>query len=191
MMKKILIVVVLVAVGGFAYVMYQREQQEDVSEQNNGVAANTYDECVALGNPVMESYPQQCIDAVGNHFTQYIGNGFEKQDLIRLTSPQPTAVVESPLTITGEARGYWFFEASFPVVITDWDGRIIAEHFAQAQGDWMTEEFVPFTAEINFESPYSEGDPDFMRNGTLILQKDNPSGLPENDDALEIPIIFN
>ena len=29
-----------------------------------------------------------------------------------------------------------------------------------------------------------------MKRGSLILKKDNPSGMPEHDDALEIPIFF-
>lgn len=115
-----------------------------------------------------------------------------KADLIVLQSPAPLSVLNSflPLQVTGEARGYWFFEASFPIMITNWDGLIIAEGYATADDDWMTEDFVPFSASIEFENPYNDGDPDFMKNGTLILQKDNPSGLPENDDALEIPIRF-
>jgi hypothetical protein len=113
-----------------------------------------------------------------------------KSDLIRVDSLDVNEVIFSPLTITGEARGYWFFEASFPIVLTNWDGLIIAEGYAQATDEWMTEDFVPFTASIAFDSPYRVGDPDFMRRGTLILQKDNPSGLPEHDDALEMPITF-
>lgn len=113
-----------------------------------------------------------------------------KADLITVTTPVPRGIVESPVMISGEARGNWYFEADFPIMITDWNGLIIAEGVASADDDWMTEDFVPFTATIEFENPYNDGDPDFMKNGTLILQKDNPSGLPENDDALEIPIRF-
>jgi hypothetical protein len=113
-----------------------------------------------------------------------------KADLIRLTTPVPLGVISSPLTLTGEARGMWFFEGSFPATLTNWDGLIIAEGFVTAQGEWMTEEFVPFSGTLEFISPYTEGDPDFMKNGSLILQKDNPSGLPEHDDALEIPVRF-
>jgi len=114
----------------------------------------------------------------------------EKADRITLTTPAPEMVVGNPITITGQARGMWYFEASFPIVLTDWDGKIIAETYASAQGDWMTEEFVPFVAELGFPNPYKEGDPDFMKRGTIILQKSNASGLPEHDDALEIPIRF-
>jgi hypothetical protein len=112
------------------------------------------------------------------------------QSVICVSFPKNGQEVGSPLVITGEARGYWFFEASFPVTLTDWDGKIIAEHYATAKSDWMTENFVPFEATLTFENPYKLGDPDFMKNGYLILQKDNPSGLPENDAAIEIPVTF-
>ncbi len=113
-----------------------------------------------------------------------------KADRITLTTPAPEMVVGNPMTITGNARGPWYFEASFPVVLTNWDGLIIAETVASAQGEWMTEDFVPFVAELGFLNPYKPGDPDFMKRGTLILQKSNASGLPEHDDALEIPVRF-
>jgi hypothetical protein len=114
-----------------------------------------------------------------------------KSDLIRLEEPAAGSVVEkSPIALKGVARGYWFFEASFPISLVNWDGLIIAEGYATAESDWMTEEFVPFTATLEFTNPYNPGDPDFMKRGALILQKDNPSGLPEHDDALEIPVWF-
>lgn len=113
-----------------------------------------------------------------------------KADLIKLASPVPLGVISSPYNISGEARGYWFFEASFPIYLTNWDGLIIAEGIATAGESWMTEDFVPFTAELDFINPYNAGDPDFMKRGYLILKKDNPSDLPEYDDALEIPVSF-
>ena len=114
------------------------------------------------------------------------GNAAQKADLIRLDSPRPGAEIKSPLTVTGQARGTWYFEASFPVVLVDWDGRIIAQGIAQAKDNWMTTEFVPFEAILTFAA-----DPNAYSNrGALILQKDNPSGLPEYDDALEIPVLI-
>ena len=88
---------------------------------------NSFLDCVAAGFPVMESYPRQCATEDGRSFTEDIGNELEKLDLIRIDAPRPNATVSSPLTIQGEARGTWFFEADFPVVLTDWDGKIIAE----------------------------------------------------------------
>lgn len=119
-----------------------------------------------------------------NNTVENLGNSLEKSDLIRLDTPKPNTAIESPLVLKGVARGNWFFEASFPVVLTDWDGLIIAEGFATAQGEWMTTEFVPFTATLKFTKPA------YKNNGSLILKKDNASGLPEHDDALEIPILF-
>ena len=110
-------------------------------------------------------------------------------NLIKVTSPLPNTKVSSPLNITGEARGGWYFEASFPVFLTDWDGKIIAQGVAMAQGNWMTSEFVPFKATLTFKESDISGQ--YSQKGSLILKRDNPSGLPQNDSSLEIPLIFN
>lgn len=111
-------------------------------------------------------------------------NDGEKPKPIRVTTPRPGMAVTSPLRVTGEARGSWFFEASFPVRLLDADGREIALVPAQAQGEWMTENFVPFEAVLEFSPPASG------TRGILVLEKDNPSALPENADELRIPLRF-
>jgi hypothetical protein len=116
-----------------------------------------------------------------------IGNELEKADFIKLETPRPNDTISSPLTIKGQARGSWFFEASFPVFLTDWDGKIIAQGVASAKSDWMTTEFVPFEATLTFTTDKNV----YNNKGSLILKKDNPSGLSENDDALEIPVVIN
>lgn len=108
-----------------------------------------------------------------------------KDKPIRLDTLKNGSEISSPLIITGEAKGTWFFEGSAPVVLTDWDGLIIAEGYITAKEDWMTEDFVSFEGTIEFEVP------EYGDRGSLILRKDNPSGLPEYDDYLEISIIFN
>lgn len=150
------------------------------------IVVTNFEECVSTGNPVMESYPRQC-SYNGQTFTENVGNAPAKADLIRLTYPRPNQVIQSPLIVTGEARGNWFFEASFPVYLTDWDGKIIATGIAQARGEWMTTNFVPFEAKLTFDLDKNL----YSNRGTLILRKDNASGLPEHDDALEIPVLFN
>jgi hypothetical protein len=106
--------------------------------------------------------------------------------MIRIDMPGTGSIITSPVTVSGTARGNWFFEGSAPVSIVNWDGLIIGEGFITAQGEWMTTEFVPFTGSIAYtidpNTPYDRG--------ALILKKDNPSGLPEHDDAREIPIRF-
>lgn len=110
----------------------------------------------------------------------------EKPDLIVVDAPRMGDHISSPLTVTGRARGPWYFEASFPIELLDENGNKIPldPPYATARGDWMTAEFVPFSAIVTFNPPPAG------RRGTLILRKDNPSGMLEHDRALEIPVSF-
>ena len=113
------------------------------------------------------------------------GSATESADII-LDSPLPNATVKNPILLTGKARGSWFFEATFPMYLLDSHGNKLGQGVATAQGDWMTNDYVPFTATITFTAdPLIVGD-----EGMLVLAKDNPSGLPENDDALKVPVII-
>lgn len=112
-----------------------------------------------------------------------IGNEQEKIDLIQVESPRPNTEISSPIIIKGKARGTWFFEGSFPIKLLDDKNVVIANTIAKADGEWMTQNFVPFTAILPFSSSGA-------KKGKLILQKDNPSALPENEDFLEIPLRF-
>lgn len=106
-----------------------------------------------------------------------------KEDLITVEYPVAGREIFSPLHIKGEARGYWFFEGDFPIKLLDGGGDVLATGIAHAQGDWMTEDFVPFEAEISFDYPDTN-------TGKIIFEKDNPSGLEKNADELVMPISF-
>ena len=106
-----------------------------------------------------------------------------KENLIQVESPGANEVISSPLIVKGKARGFWFFEASFPVKLYDDNGFLLGLKPAQAQGDWMTENFVPFSVTFPFAVPSTP-------KGKLVLEKDNPSGLPENSDELIVPVYF-
>lgn len=103
---------------------------------------------------------------------------------IRVTSPAVNTRVTSPLTVRGEARGTWYFEASFPIKLLDANGKVLGQTTGRAQGDWMTENFVPFTATLTFTAPTTA-------TGTLVLERDNPSGLPANAAEIRIPVRFS
>ena len=116
-------------------------------------------------------------------YTSFWPTKFCKTDLICVSAPRPNQTISSPLVLEGEARGVWFFEASFPARLFDDDGNEIPVAIAQAQGEWMTEDFVPFLATLEFETPDTE-------QGMLVFEKDNPSGLPEYADQLSMPVYF-
>lgn len=104
-------------------------------------------------------------------------------EAIRITTPLPQSLVSSPLILQGEARGSWYFEASFPARLYDGKGKELLAVPVMAQGEWMTTEFVPFLATLTFTMPATA-------TGTLVLEKDNPSGLPEHADSIRIPVRF-
>ncbi|OGJ48944.1 hypothetical protein A2344_03385 [Candidatus Peregrinibacteria bacterium RIFOXYB12_FULL_41_12] len=102
---------------------------------------------------------------------------------ITVSDPQPNVEISSPLAIQGSAVGTWFFEATFPVELVDANGTVIAQGLVQALSDWQTEELVPFEGTLEFTTDALAGE--------LILRKDNPSGLPENDEEIRIPVRFS
>lgn len=187
-LKQIVVGVILLAVAGVSY-WFGGDKEK---------AVMNFNECAEQGFAIMESYPRQCKTLDGQAFREDIGNELEKDNLIRIAEPRPNAVVSSPLAIKGMARGSWFFEASFPVRLFDGKGEMLAKGTAQAKVDpiradgtspasngasWMTEEFVPFEVTLSFVVPSTP-------SGTLLLERDNPSGLPENEDALRVPVRF-
>lgn len=101
---------------------------------------------------------------------------------IRSVSVKDGDQVTSGVEISGEARGTFFSEGVFPAELRDQNGAILAQANAAADGEWMTEDFVPFRVTFTFTTTAT--------NGVLVLKKDNPSGLPEQDEKLEIPVTF-
>jgi hypothetical protein len=104
-------------------------------------------------------------------------------DLIRVSSPRAGEVITRPLQIIGEARGPWFFEASFVIELLDEKGNLIGQTIATAESDWMTEDYVPFSALMEYPLNVSGA-------GTLVFIKNNPSDLPENDAQFRLPILL-
>lgn len=104
-------------------------------------------------------------------------------DLIIVDFPTPGAIVGHAFTVTGVARGQWYFEADFPIEVRSAQGDTLLMLPATAQGEWMTTEFVPFTAPLTIAATYSGP-------ATLILHNHNASGLPEHERSLTIPIVI-
>ena len=170
---RAVIAVIVVAIVAYLVFMFDIPYGKKVTD---------FASCIAAGNPVMESYPRQCRDAEGNLYVEEIEEP-TVSDMIRVDMPLPNAAVSSPVTVSGEARGNWYFEASFPVQIFDANGTMIGQAPVQAQGEWMTTDFVPFSAAI----PFSKSSTD---TGYIRFMKDNASGLPEHDRHIDVPVRF-
>jgi hypothetical protein len=103
---------------------------------------------------------------------------------IQVSQPAANATISSPLAISGQAVGGWYFEASFPIKLYNSSNVLIGQTTAQAQSDWMTTNLVPFTASLTF-SPQTTGSV-----GTLVFEKDNPSGEAANAGSYSVNVIF-
>ena len=100
-----------------------------------------------------------------------------------IEQPGEDEVVTAPFAISGKARGYWFSEGQITVKVTDMDGETLFTGDFESS-EWMTEDFVPF--EVLVTSLDTEG----LSSGMIVVEKANPSGLPENDDSFKQSISF-
>lgn len=107
----------------------------------------------------------------------------DEEEGIRIDAPRSGEEISGPLIVAGEARGGWYFEASFPARLEDENGNRLASGPAAAQDDSLTDGFVPFRARLDFQVATTT--PAF-----LVLEKDNPSGLPENAGSVRLPVIL-
>ncbi|MDZ4244119.1 MAG: GerMN domain-containing protein [Candidatus Doudnabacteria bacterium] len=156
-MKKALITILLLIAGAaivLAGLSYYSSKKTDQNDNNN------------QNNPPTSQEPHA-----------------PSADDLRLATPKPNDIVSSPLEIAGEVCCGWYFEAQFPVRIEDQNGNMLGQTAATAIGDWMTSDYVPFQATLEFNQGNATA-------GFLVLSKDNASGLPENDFSVKIPVRF-
>lgn len=115
--------------------------------------------------------------------TKLLAESYTSQKGVKIIvyTPAKDAKLTSPVGVVGKVPGNWSSEASFPIQIKDSSGKVVAQGTGQLLGDWMTDQLVPFSAKLT----YSSAAPG---NGTLVLQKDNPSGQASKDDFVSIPV---
>lgn len=177
-MKKLLyalLTLVLVIAAGVGVYFYQQRNIDDMNAKNK-----------ILTSKVKKLQSEQSTTNPSNNDQQTTTTTTytsEKGVTVTVTSPKSGAKVTSPLTVSGTVPGSWSFEAQFTVRLVDAQGNLIAKTPAKLQGDWMTDEQVPFTATLSFS--HSSG-----AKGSLVLIKDNPSGLANNNDSVVIPVTF-
>ncbi|MDO8592815.1 MAG: GerMN domain-containing protein [bacterium] len=103
---------------------------------------------------------------------------------IIVDSPRPNQTVASPFLLKGKARGNWYFEASFPVRLLDDRDKELLVVPVQAKGDWMTADYVPFEQLVAYHISATT-------SAVLVLQNDNPSGLPELAKEIRVTLTLN
>ncbi len=131
---------------------------------------------VRHGNPSAPMPTSGCGTATPTSSVSQIGE-------IIINLPQPNQTVTSPIAISGSAVGSWYFEAVFPIKLLDSNGNVLAQTQAQAQGDWTTNDFVPFTAQLSYNLSTTS-------TGILVFNNDNPSGLPQNSKEFRVPVMI-
>lgn len=113
--------------------------------------------------PITTVVKPKIVNQVGNTNADQVNE-------VSVTTPSQNTLVSSPISITGSAPGTWYFEASFPVRLEDLEGNILAQSYAQAVGEWMTQKQVEFTSMVEYSvSTETEA--------VLIFQPDDPAGL--------------
>lgn len=148
-------------------------------KQEPQVTATDFESCQAAGGSVTSGEQMTCTMPDGTTFEEEV----VPEPEVVIDTPTYGALVASPLTVSGKAKGFWFFEANIPVTLKDQDGKILAQKGFMTSSEWMTEDYVPFSGTLEFATPTTEF-------GVLIINKDNPSGDPERDASYAIPVRF-
>lgn len=172
-MDKRILIAVLIIVAVVAIFSARLFTNEDSWICQNG-------QWIKHGNPSAPMPTSGCGD---NNQQQQQQQPQPKEAEIIITMPQAEQIIHGPFAVEGKARGSWFFEGVFPIKLLDGNGKEITRGQAHATGEWMTQDFVPFSAELDFKAPTTA-------TGTLIFHNDNPSGLPANDKEFRVSLRF-
>ncbi len=99
----------------------------------------------------------------------------------------PGSTITDGQVITGTLTGGYFFEANARASLLDADKNVMTTFPIAATSDWMTAGPVNFKMIVNYavdDTPIRKGP------GYLSIHNDNPSGMPENDKYVDIPVII-
>ena len=106
----------------------------------------------------------------------------EKGVKVKLDNIKEGDTVEVGFEVKGSVTGSWFTEGVFPVRITEKEtNSVIITNTARADGEWETEDYVPFSFVIDAE---------IEEEGSYILRFDkaNPSGVSDGYDYASLTV---
>lgn len=183
----LLTILIMIGIGLAAVAATYIWQHNKVTSLNNQIAsqnsqiASLNNQISSLNGQVTKTCqgPQAAGGANCSQYTYTSPKGVS----ILVFEPAKNSTLSSPVAVIGEVPGNWSSEAQFPVQLKDSNGNVIAKATANVLGNWQTSRLVPFSAQLTYSTSPSG-------SGTILLQKDNPSGLSQNADSVSIPIKF-
>ena len=106
-----------------------------------------------------------------------------KDDLVSF-SILPGQKVSGVVKITGSIKNNYFFEGNILVNILASDKKLLKAGHGTATTPWMTSGPVSFETSLDFSS---------LPQGIAYIEihNDNPSGLPQNDKSILVPVVIN
>lgn len=183
MKKKIFLIFLFVMIVGFGFYFWQNLKNKEPKPEE-------FEKCAKEGesvnrNPLMGLTDIQCCQGLiewraSRSFSYCLK---PRPDGLIIDLPKENEKIKSPLKIKGQAKGFWFFEAEFLAELYDTDNNFLGRTILTAKDDWMTENFVPFEGNLEFERPTTD-------YGFLRFLSANPTGLPEHQRIFEIPVQF-
>ena len=129
-----------------------------------------YEFCSKLTN-ICKDQPQVLYSKSEKGIKLYI-NDIKENDTVQVGS-----------ILSGSITGGWFFEGEFPVRVLNEDMEILDTVLAKTSQDWMTEDDISFEVVLDIDIEESS-------NVILRFEKSNPSGLIENDDYIDFPVML-
>lgn len=181
----IIIIIITATIGYFLYYLIGKDEtpaESTVPIQKTKPKACTEEAKICTdGSTVVRTGPNcefaPCPEIVGI------------EDKIIITSPKPGDQILNPVSVSGKARGTWFFEGSLPVNVYDSNNKLLGRGYASfvpsREGEeWMTEDFVNFSGSVTYENSETE-------TGYILFKKDNPSDLRQFDESYSLPVKFS
>jgi hypothetical protein len=162
--------------------------------------------CTKEYKPVCGESEVQCIKAPCPPLKQTYGNRCEAEnaraknitegecktaDQNSTTSTSPVSLkiptsrtLPNPVSLEGQAPGTWFGAGSILVEVTDGTGNMLGSARLNAVGEWMTEKMVTFKGSVSYKVPSG------VKDGYIVVKKNNASGNPAMDQSVKASVNF-
>lgn len=118
------------------------------------------------------------------YFTDSENNRRPIAELIQLEQMSMNDTITSPAVIKGNARGMWFDEGRFPVILKDKNHRTLSKTAAVATDNWLTSGLVPFEFQVSFKNSYSG-------QAYLLFMQANASDRSSLNRGYILPVILS